>query len=156
MFRALADLATDRPRRVLVATFCTLLVAATVGGPVAGLLNTGDAFTDPVAESRVAAERLARAAGAQPRPGYIALVRPGTDVRSAAGRARVRRVARELEAVPGMARTQTAAEGGGDARGDASSRATGARPSCSAFYARGLTRTRLPRLSTERLGDNRE
>ena len=32
MFRALADLAADRPRRVLVATFCTLLVAAAVAG----------------------------------------------------------------------------------------------------------------------------
>lgn len=123
MFRALADLATDRPRRILLATLAALLVAAAVGGPVAGLLNTGDAFTDPDAESRVAAERLARAAGAQSRPGYIALVRPGTDVRSAAGRARVRQVARELEAVPGMARTQ-AADGGHDALISRDGRAT--------------------------------
>jgi RND superfamily putative drug exporter len=112
MLAALARLATRRPKRVLAATFAVFLVAVVFGGPVAGLLNDGDAFSDPDAESLVTAERLADAAGANPRPSYVALVRPSAPVGSAAGRRAVRRVERELESVPEVARAVTASEAG--------------------------------------------
>jgi uncharacterized membrane protein YdfJ with MMPL/SSD domain len=94
----LAQLTTTRPRRVLLITLVAFLVAVVLGGPVAGLLSTGDDFSDPGSENVAAAERLERAAGMEASPSIIALVRPAE---------RAPAVARELGGVEGVARAFT-------------------------------------------------
>jgi RND superfamily putative drug exporter len=111
MLAALARLATRRPRRVLGATALLFVVAVVVGGPVAGLLSTGNDFADPGAESIAAGERIEAAAGVEPSPSIIVLVRPqGGDVRAPAARGRVAEVARALRAIPGVARVTSIAD----------------------------------------------
>ena len=76
MFNALARLATTHPRRVLVATIAFFAFAGLVGGPVAGLLNSGsDSFSDTSAASTEAVDRIEGASGLQASPSLIALVR---------------------------------------------------------------------------------
>ncbi len=95
MLARLAEHVTTRPRAVLVAAVAFLAVAGIFGGPVAGLLSTGDDFQDPGAQSVAAGERLERAGGAEPAPAVIAVVRPGGDVKA---------VSRRLGGVEGVAR----------------------------------------------------
>ena len=68
MLRRAADLAYARPRRVLGATIAVFVVCIVFGGPVAGLLSTGDDFADPGSESEVTAERIEDATGRDPSP----------------------------------------------------------------------------------------
>nr|MBA2766708.1 MMPL family transporter [Solirubrobacterales bacterium] len=98
MLARLAHHVTTRPRAMLVAAVAFLAVAGVLGGPVAGLLSTGDDFQDPGSESVSATERLERASGAEPSPTILALVRsadPGA----------AQRVEAELAGVEGIART---------------------------------------------------
>src|SRR2546421_817570 len=105
MLTAIARLVSARPKRVLLATLLFAVLAGVVGGPVAGSMKGGsDNFEDPASESVAARQTLERAAGASSEPDAIALVRPGGPVRSAAGDAKVREVARGLAADPGVAR----------------------------------------------------
>ncbi|MBA2637773.1 MAG: MMPL family transporter [Solirubrobacterales bacterium] len=111
MTHRLVRLVCSRPRRVLLAALAFLIVAGVLGGPVAGLLSTGDDFSDPNAEAVLARAQLERAAGVEPDPSIVALVRPrGGDVRSASGREAVARVARRLAADPDIARTLSIAD----------------------------------------------
>ena len=105
MLRAFADLATRRPRRVLLGALVAMLLGGAFGGPVAGLLSTGDDFSDPDAESTRAEERIVAATGVETAPGVIALVRPGDQVTGAPARERVGEVTRTLERDPAVART---------------------------------------------------
>ena len=105
MLRRLADLASRRPRRVLLVTALFFVAGVALGGPVAGMLSTGDDFFDPDSESHQAGQRLREAAGTDASPGAIVLVRPGGDVRRPAARAEVERIARELRRDPAVART---------------------------------------------------
>ena len=107
MLRRLADLSARRPRRVLLGTLVFFFVAVAVGGPVAGLLSTGDDFSDPDSESHRAEQRLLSAARVDPRPAVILLVRPGGDARAPAARAKVQRLARELRRDPDVAQAVT-------------------------------------------------
>src|SRR3712207_8468321 len=91
----LATLVIARPRRVLAPAVFFLVAAGVFGGPVAGLLSTGDDFNDPGAESVAAEERLASATGADRDAEVVVLVEPA---RRAAG------VAAKLREVPGIAR----------------------------------------------------
>ena len=112
MIKGLTALVTRRPRRVLGVATVFLIVAFGLGGPVAGLLSTGNDFSDPGAESVAAAQRIERATGVEPGPWVIALVRPpGGDVTGPAGVRETSRVAAALRSVPGVARTASYADG---------------------------------------------
>ncbi len=101
MLTRLAALAARRPRRILLLTALFLVVAGAFGGPVAGLLSTGDDFSDPSAESVGAYDRLERAAGGDAAPSVVVLVATGADVRTDPGaRARLERVDRRVAADP--------------------------------------------------------
>ena len=109
---ALTALVTRRPRRVLLVAPVFLVVAFAFGGPVAGLLSTGDDFADPGAQSVAAAQRIERATGVEAGPWAIALVRPpGGDAAGPAGMRETARVAAQIRAVPGVARTVSYADG---------------------------------------------
>ncbi len=110
MLSALAGLVTARPRRVLVATFVLLLVAAGFGTPVTGLLSVDPDvdFIDPQAQSNVTGKQLREALGRGLSPGIIVLVRSGDPVRGAAGRAKLRAVVARVQADPAIARASSA------------------------------------------------
>ncbi len=90
--RRLADLAHNRPRRVLLIAFACALVAAALGGSVAERLDPYGA-EDPATESSRAVERLERAGGIDPHVGLVALIETPGPVASSAGRAKVEQVA---------------------------------------------------------------
>lgn len=110
----LAALATHRPWRIILIAIAFMAVAVVVGGPLTANL-TSAGFEDPDAEWVQARESLERASGANPGPGLIALVEPGTDVTSGAGRAEVERVAAVVADDPAVAQVVTAFNGGGEA-----------------------------------------
>jgi RND superfamily putative drug exporter len=107
-----ANLVSRRPWRVVSIAVLFLLVAVMVGGPLTGNLSSAG-FEDPDAQFVQARERLEQASGADPGPGLIALVEPGTDVRSPEGRAQVERVAATIARDPDVAQVVTAFSGGG-------------------------------------------
>ena len=110
----LAALASRRPWRVVLVALAFMAVAVVVGGPLTGnLSSTG--FEDPGSEWVKARQSLEKASGANPGPGVIALVQPGTDVRTGAGRAAVEKAAATIAAAPEVAHVVTAFTGGGDA-----------------------------------------
>ena len=112
MITALTALVTRRPRRVLLVASVFLVVAFVLGGPVAGLLSTGDDFGDPGAQSVAAAERIERATGVEAGAWAIALVRPpGGDAAGPAGMRETARVASQIRDIPGVARTVSYADG---------------------------------------------
>ncbi|MBJ7454991.1 MAG: MMPL family transporter [Thermoleophilia bacterium] len=110
----LAALATHRPWRIILIAIAFMAVAVVVGGPLTANL-TSAGFEDPDAEWVQARESLERASGANPGPGLIALVEPGTDVTTGAGRAEVERVAAVVADDPAVAQVVTAFNGGGEA-----------------------------------------
>jgi len=88
LLRALADIASSRTRTVLALTGLLFILAVVVGGPVAGLLDTGgNPFTDPDSETEQVRERLEAAAGEQAGVGLVALVDAGTAIESPGPRA---------------------------------------------------------------------
>jgi uncharacterized membrane protein YdfJ with MMPL/SSD domain len=108
MLNHLADLASRRPRRVLLLAVVFFLVAGFFGGPVAGLLSGSNSnFEDPSSESVQARERIEEAAGASPETALVALVDAGQDVRSGPGRAKVEEVAAAIAKDPVVAQTIT-------------------------------------------------
>ena len=105
MLRALADIASRRTRTVLGLTGLLFILAVGVGGPVAGLLDTGgNPFTDPGSETEQVRERLEAAAGEQAGVGLVALVDAATGIESPAARERVDSVAATLADDPSVAR----------------------------------------------------
>jgi uncharacterized membrane protein YdfJ with MMPL/SSD domain len=116
VLRRLADLATRRPRRILLVTVIFTVVAAALGGPVAGLMRAGnDSFDDPGSENVAARAALERATGSSPEPDVYAVVRPGVPVRSPAGRARVREIAGRMAREPAVTRVLSFEQPGGEA-----------------------------------------
>ena len=110
----LAALATHRPWRIILIAIAFMAVAVVVGGPLTANL-TSAGFEDPDTEWVQARESLERASGANPGPGLIALVEPGADVTTGAGRAEVERVAAVVADDPAVAQVVTAFNGGGEA-----------------------------------------
>ena len=94
---SVAELAYARPRRVLAATFAAFVVCVALGGPVAGLLSTGDDFADPGAESELVKERIERATGRSSSPQIVALVRLDRPLPAAGSRRRLAGIAATLE-----------------------------------------------------------
>jgi uncharacterized membrane protein YdfJ with MMPL/SSD domain len=115
MLPSLAQRIASKPRRVLLGALVFVVLAAGVGGPVVGLLEAGDGFTDSGSQSAKAVERVERATGRAADTGVVLLVRPDGAVRSPAGRAEIRDVAAGLGEVPGVAAVASFADGG-DAR----------------------------------------
>ncbi len=110
----LAALMFRRPWRVVGIAVLFLAIAVVVGGPLTGkLMSTG--FEDPDAEFVAARDSIEQATGANPNPGIIALVSPGTDVRTGEGRAAVDEAATTIAGDEDVAQVVTAFNGGGDA-----------------------------------------
>ncbi len=104
MIDALIRLATGRARLVLTITAVFFVVAAILGGPVAGLLSSGDDFRNPDAESAQAQDRLAAASGSYAAPGVIVLVKTPDGARGDAAQRKVKRLAARAERDPEVAR----------------------------------------------------
>lgn len=104
MIDALIRLATGRARLVLTVTAVFFVVAAILGGPVAGLLSSGDDFRNPDAESAQAQDELAAASGSYAAPGVIVLVRTPDGARGDAAQRKVKRLAARAERDPEVAR----------------------------------------------------
>jgi putative drug exporter of the RND superfamily len=95
---------------VIAIAVALAVVAGALGGNVADRLDPYGA-DDPATES-IRAEALLATAGANAEVNAIALVRPGGDVLSPAGRLRVERVAALLRAEPDVGRIVTYRQGG--------------------------------------------
>lgn len=112
MFTRLARLTYAHPKGVLAAVAAFALVAMLLGGNVADRLKPAG-FTDPAAESSLAAEQATEALGHDPAPGVVVVARaPGGDIRAPAARAEVERVAGVLSADPDVATVRTAFDPG--------------------------------------------
>ena len=97
MLDRLAVLIDRRRRRFLWGSLAVVLVAGFFGGPVFGLLDSGDDFDDPQAEAVLASRDVERATGASASPDMVALVRLGAPAASARAQERLARVARAFE-----------------------------------------------------------
>lgn len=108
MFKLLADIVVQRRWFILVVAVVFAATAGYFGGPIAGMMTSGDGdFDDPASESVAAEERLAGAEDANPGADVVALVRVGEDVRSPGARERVQGVAGEIGADPAVTRVLT-------------------------------------------------
>jgi RND superfamily putative drug exporter len=96
MLDRLAALIHRRRRRFLWGSLVVVLVAGFFGGPVFGLLDSGDDFDDPRAEAVLASRDVQRATGASASPDVIALVRLGAPADSAEAQRKLDRVAAAL------------------------------------------------------------
>ena len=74
MLSALAERGIRRPRRILIGALLTFVVAAVLGGPVAGRLDSANGFEDPASSSVAAREAIQQASGLDDAPGVIAVV----------------------------------------------------------------------------------
>ena len=93
MLDRLARLIHRRRRRFLWGSLVVVLVAGFFGGPVFGLLDSGDDFDDPQAEAVLASRDVERATGASASPDMVALVRLGAPADSARAQDKLARVA---------------------------------------------------------------
>jgi RND superfamily putative drug exporter len=114
MLNALAEHGIRRPRRILIAALVTFVVAAVLGGPVAGQLDSANGFEDPGSSSVAATQAIEAASGVDASPGLIAVVDTPRGAAGAGAQRRVAEVARVLRGVPGVAvvRTPTDRPGG--------------------------------------------
>ena len=78
-----------------------MLAAGFFGGPVFGLLDSGDDFDDPQAEAVLAGVDIERATGAGASPDMVALVRLGAPVDSAQAQAEARAASRRRSGTAG-------------------------------------------------------
>ena len=106
MLSRLADLAHDRPRRVVTATLVIALAAGVLGGSVADRLDPYGA-EDPASESVRADARIEAATGVEAGVGLVALVRLGADVSDPGARRKVDRVAGVIRREPSVARVRS-------------------------------------------------
>jgi trehalose monomycolate/heme transporter len=109
MLSALAERGIRRPRRILIGALVAFVVAAVLGGPVAGQLDSANGFEDPGSSSVAAREAIQQASGFDASPGVIAVVETP---RGAQDQGRVAEFARILEGVPGVAIVRTPADAG--------------------------------------------
>ena len=113
MLKALAEHGIRRPRRILIAALVTFVVAAVLGGPVAGQLDSANGFEDPGSSSVAARQAIQQASGLDASPGLIAVVDTQRGAAGAQAQRRVAEVARVLDGVPGVAIVRTPADGSG-------------------------------------------
>jgi uncharacterized membrane protein YdfJ with MMPL/SSD domain len=110
MLKALAEHGIRRPRRILIAALVTFVVAAVLGGPVAGQLDSANGFEDPGSSSVAARQAIQQASGLDASPGLIAVVDTPRGAAGAQAERRVAAVARVLDGVPGVAFVRTPAD----------------------------------------------
>jgi trehalose monomycolate/heme transporter len=113
MLNALAERGIRRPRRILIAALVVFLVAAVLGGPVAGQLDSAGGFDDPGSSSVAATQAIQDASGLDASPGLIAVVDTPQGASSPQARERIAQVARVAEGAPGVAVVRTPADGPG-------------------------------------------
>ncbi|MGE0027437.1 MAG: MMPL family transporter [Thermoleophilia bacterium] len=111
---SLATLLSRRPWRVIAIAVAFFAVAVVVGGPLTGNLSSAG-FEDPSAEFVAARDTIRHASGVNPNPGVIALVSPGSDVRTGEGRKAVETAAATIREDPDVGQVVTAFDGGGAA-----------------------------------------
>lgn len=109
---ALIRLATARARVVLIITAVFFVVASVLGGPVAGMLSSGDDFRDPGAESAKAQDLLSGASGSRSAPGVIILVETPGGAKTPAVERKVERLSKVAAKDPGVARVASYASTG--------------------------------------------
>jgi uncharacterized membrane protein YdfJ with MMPL/SSD domain len=107
MLSALAERGIRRPRRILIGALLVFVVAAVLGGPVAGQLDSANGFEDPGSSSVAARQAIEQASGLDASPGVIALVDTPGGAAGPQARERVARVARVLDTIPGVAAVRT-------------------------------------------------
>ncbi len=103
MLTSLASRISANPRRTLLGALLFVVLAAGLGGPVFGALQSDGGFTPADAPSVAAVERIEAATGRGASPGVLLVDRPGAPPASAAGRAEVAALAEELAAIDGVA-----------------------------------------------------
>jgi uncharacterized membrane protein YdfJ with MMPL/SSD domain len=99
MLERIGSLSAARPRRTLITVFLFVVLAAAIGGPIAGQLESGDGFTTANSESSRAERQLAAATGEGTAPGIVLLVDDSANAGAAAA---------ALERVPGIAGAEPA------------------------------------------------
>ncbi len=109
---SLANLLSRRPWRVVAIAVAFFAVAVMIGGPLTGNLSSAG-FEDPSAEFVAARDTIRHASGVNPNPGVIALVSPGSDVRTGEGRQAVDTAAATIRKDPDVGQVVTAFDGGG-------------------------------------------
>src|SRR5688500_3349943 len=97
MLDALARFLDRRRRPVLVAAVVLVFGGAAFGGPIVGLLDTGDDFSDPQSESIQARDTIERVTGHSAAPDAIVLVRLGAEAGTPRAREKLQRVVRLVE-----------------------------------------------------------
>jgi putative drug exporter of the RND superfamily len=80
MLERLARFIDRRRRAVLVASVLVVFAAGAFGGPVVGLLDVGDDFSDPQSESIQARDTIERTTGRSAAPDAVVLARLGAEV----------------------------------------------------------------------------
>jgi len=96
MLNRLAIAAQLYPRRILAGGLALVVAGVVAAGSVFDVLKPFG-FEDPASESIIARESLEKAAGTEPTPELVALVRSGQAVESRAGRRKVQAVAQVLD-----------------------------------------------------------
>lgn len=104
MLERLGSLSAARPRRTLIALLLFLAVAGSIGGPLAGKLESSGGFTTEASESSRAERQLQRVTGQGASPGIVLLVNgKGADLAR-----QTQAATNTLAAVPGIATTDAA------------------------------------------------
>ncbi|MEI6448266.1 MAG: MMPL family transporter [Actinomycetes bacterium] len=112
MLNFLANRATAHPKRILMGTALVVVLAGAFGGPLFGLLNGDDDFTDSKSDSARAIAKIERASGQSASPEVVALLRTKSPADTPAARAEIGDLAGELAAIPGVKSVASAANGG--------------------------------------------
>jgi RND superfamily putative drug exporter len=107
MLTRLAHITYAHPKRILAGVAVFVVAAILVGASVADRLKPAG-FTDPAAESSLAAEQASDALGYDPAPGVVVVARATTgDIRTPSARAEVERLAGVLATDPDVAAVRT-------------------------------------------------
>ena len=100
MLRSLAAKLSSRPRRTLSFVLVFVVLAAAIGGPIAGALKSSGGFAPPNSDSQVAIRMLESANGADPTSGIVLLVK--TPRGASASGPRIAAIVDRLKRVPGV------------------------------------------------------
>ena len=101
--RHLANLVTTAPRRMLALGIAFLVVAVVVGGPLPGLLGSGNEFNVPNSQSERAVDAAQDATGLVTQPLVLALVPTPQGATSPSGRQAITDAIAKLGAINGIA-----------------------------------------------------
>ena len=97
MLDALAGFLDRRRRLVLAVSVVVVFAAGAFGGPVVGLLDTGDDFSDPQSESIRARDTIDRTTGRSASPDAIVLVRLGAEAGTPEAQRKLRTVRERIQ-----------------------------------------------------------